>query len=225
MYQAPAWMKLRKANATTTTHSQVWLRKTVQPSRSSVSMLASSARSRTRGGTLTFVRRAAARSQASASTASAQPAPKVTTMSAARVGPTTAMPPRDIDRSTFACWSRSRGTSCGTTPAIAGKLIAETIPLRTSRTMTIHSSATPLITRYATVPCVAAERTADTRMISARSQRSATTPPKSRKTTIGMVCAARTRPSALAESLMSSTAKASATETMSEATMEARRAA
>jgi hypothetical protein len=44
-----------------------------------------------------------------------------------------------------------------------------------------------------------------------RGNRSATTPPKSRKTTIGTVCAASTWPRAAAEPVRSRTAKASAT--------------
>lgn len=48
-------------------------------------------------------------------------------------------------------------------------------------------------------------------MTSVRPKRSAMTPPANRKTTIGTLIAASTVPSALGESLTSSTAKASAT--------------
>jgi len=78
--------------------------------------------------------------------------------------------------------------------------------------MTIHSSAVPVITRNATAPWVRAVNTPETCMIRALGSRSAITPPKRRKTTIGMVWAARTRPSAVAESVISNTAKARATE-------------
>ena len=48
-------------------------------------------------------------------------------------------------------------------------------------------------------------------MTRVRPNRSASTPPTSRKTTIGMLCAASTTPRAVGESLICSTAKASAT--------------
>ncbi len=95
--------------------------------------------------------------------------------------------------------------------AIAGKLIADTVPLTTSRTMTIQRSAVPLITRNATIPWVAADITLETCSTRVRGNRSATTPPKSRNSTIGAVRAASTCPRAAAESVMSSTANASAT--------------
>lgn len=108
---------------------------------------------------------------------------------------------------------------------MAGKLIAVTMPLTTSSAITIHSSAMPLITRKATAPWVRAESRPESCMISARSKRSEITPPNRRKSTIGTVWAARTRPSALAESLMSRTANASATVTIIEPVIEAIRAA
>ena len=76
--------------------------------------------------------------------------------------------------------------------------------------MSIQSSACPVITRQAIAPWVSAEATLDTWSTSVRGKRSAITPPQSSSTTIGMVCAASTCPSAVAESVMSSTAKASA---------------
>jgi hypothetical protein len=130
-----------------------------------------------------------------------------------------------MENSTLACCSWARGTSWGSMPAIAGKLAADTVPLTTSRTITIHSSATPVITSAATVPWVSALSRAVTQITRVRSNRSASTPPKSRNTTIGTVWAARTKPRALAESLIVSTAKARATETIIDPVSELNRAA
>ncbi len=224
--QAPAWIALSTANATTTTHSQVVPVKIDQPSRSSVSIDSwASSRSRGRAGIRTRDRKATTSSHIVASTASAQPGPTVTTRTPASVGPTTASAPRDIDSSTLADCSCARGTNWGTTPDIAGKLTALTAPLTTSSAMTIHSSAASVITSVATVAWLRKDAIAENRINRARSNRSDSTPPNSRNTTIGVVLAASTRPRALAESLISSTANASATETIIDPVSEAKRAA
>ena len=71
---APLWIMFRPPNPRTTTHSQVTLRKNVQPSRRSCSVEVASARG-ARGGMFTGISRSAARAQVKASTASAQPGP------------------------------------------------------------------------------------------------------------------------------------------------------
>ena len=189
--QAPVWIALRKPNASTMTHSQVMERNSVQPSRSSCSVLLRSAGAGF-GGIVTGVSRSAATSHVNASTASAQPDPTVTTSSAPTVGPMIVRPPRDSDSSALALCSCSRGTSCGTMLAIAGNEMADTSPCTADSAMTIQSSAVPVITRNAMAPCVNADVRFDSCSTTARGKRSATTPPKSRNSTIGIVCAAST---------------------------------
>ncbi len=94
--------------------------------------------------------------------------------------------------------------------AIAGNEIAETAPWTAVSAISIHSSAVPVITRKARKPWEAADATLDTCSTRVRGNRSEITPPHSSSTIIGIVCAASTCPSAGAESVMSSTAKASA---------------
>ena len=144
------------------------------------------------------------------SIATAQPAPTVTTSRPPTAGPSTETIPRCIEISTLAGWSWWRGTSCGITLASAGKLIAATVPLIALSTASCHSSAVPLITRPAIASWVTPARTLETWMTSVRPNRSAITPPASRNSTSGMLCAASTIPSAEGELLTSSTAKASA---------------
>ena len=93
---------------------------------------------------------------------------------------------------------------------MAGNDIAEIRPCTALSTMTIQSSAVPVITSSAIAPWVRPETTLETWRTSVRGNRSAITPPQSRNTTIGIVCAASTWPSAVAESVISRTANASA---------------
>ncbi len=120
-------------------------------------------------------------------------------------------PPRIIDINTLACWSWPRGTSWGSIAARAGMLSAEAVPISPARHAICQICACPLTTRAA----IESWLTPATRLLawitSVRPNRSATTPPTSRKTTRGMLLAASTVPRALGESLTSSTAKARAT--------------
>ena len=145
-----------------------------------------------------------------ASTNSAHPAPTVTTSRAPTVGPRMARLPRTSDIRALAGCSWSRGTSCGITLAMAGNDIAESSPWKALSTITIQSSAVPVITSSARVAWRRPEKMLETWMTSVRGNLSAMTPPQSRNTTSGIVCAARTCPRAVAESVISSTAKASA---------------
>ena len=208
-------MAFSTPNASTTTHSHVVPAKSDQPSLSSVRVDVRSA-SRARAGSFTSTRIRDAPSQVTASTASAQPGPTVTTSSAPTVGPTTRRAPRYIDCNTLACCSISRGTSCGVSAASAGWTTAIVRPWIASRTTSIHSSAVPVMTHAVTEPWVAARTRFPARRMSTRGRRSAMTPPKSRKTTIGIELAASTMPKALAELPTSSTAKVSATSAMVE---------
>ena len=94
--------------------------------------------------------------------------------------------------------------------AIAGKLNAETLPCTALSTTSIQISARPVTTRNAMAPCDIADVTLENCSTSSRGNRSAMTPPHSISATIGIVCAARTWPSALGSSVISSTANASA---------------
>ena len=126
-------------------------------------------------------------------------------------GPRTVRALRWTDISRLACLSWSRGTSCGITLAIAGKLIDMTVPCTAVRTTSCQISACPEITRTAMASWHRPETTLENWMTRVRPNRSAITPPARRNTTIGMLCAASTTPSAVAELLTSSTAKARAT--------------
>ena len=75
------------------------------------------------------------------------------------------------------------------------------------------------------MPWVSADSTLAVRTTVERENRSETTPPTSRNSTIGMVRAASTRPRAPAESVRSSTAKASAIGAMVDPAVDVTRAA
>ena len=124
---APLWIAFSAQNASTTIQSQVVRRKYSQPSRSSASVPGRSFGACSRRGTRTRRSSAAAANQVIASTNNAQPAPTVTTSSAATLGPSTVNPPRTSDISAFAFWSSSRGTSCGIRPPIAGNDSADSV--------------------------------------------------------------------------------------------------
>ena len=68
------------------------------------------------------------------------------------VGPSMRSAPRIIDWSTLACWSSSRGTSCGIMPAIAGSTSAKVMPLSASSAISIQSSAMSVMTSARTHP-------------------------------------------------------------------------
>jgi len=76
-----------------------------------------------------------------------------------------------------------------------------------------------------TAPWVAADSTWDSCITSDRDIRSAITPPIRRNTIIGIIRAASTAPSAVAESLMSSTANTTAIGAITEPTVEMKRPA
>jgi hypothetical protein len=94
-------MALKKAKASTTTHSQVVARKKLHPSRRSCSVLVCSSLGGL-GGILTGTRSTVETSQAIALTASPQPGPTVTTSRALRDGPMIVRPPRVSDISALA---------------------------------------------------------------------------------------------------------------------------
>jgi hypothetical protein len=75
------------------------------------------------------------------------------------------------------------------------------------------------------VPWVSADSRFEVRTTAERENRSETTPPTSRKSTIGRVRAASTRPRPLAEPVRSSTANASAIGAMVEPAVDVTRAA
>ncbi len=122
-----------------------------------------------------------------------------------------ARPPRTSDIRAFARWSWSRGTSWGSMLAMAGNPMAENRPCTALIVTSIQISAVPVITSSAMLAWVQPEATLETWSTNARGNRSAITPPQSRNTTIGTVWAASTQPRTVAESVISSTAKASAT--------------
>ena len=135
-----------------------------------------------------------------------------------------ASPLRLNDSSALACWSRDRSTTSGTMPIIAGIVNADTAPLTPSMTVSCVSVASPLMMRYAASAWVRQVSTCETWSTTMREKRSATTPPTRRKTTIVRVRTPSTCASALADGSMCSTAKASATGTMTEPAVETVRA-
>jgi hypothetical protein len=178
------WIAFSTPKASTISHSQEWPVKTTHPSRSSATKDALE-RASVRGGIRTLNRSNAESSQVTESTASAQPGPTVTTSTAAADGPTIASDARCIESSTFAGWSWPRGTRLGTTLVIAGKLAAARVPLTAARTIRCQSSAEPVSTSVAMAPWERPAPTLVTRSTVARLNRSAITPPTSRKTTRG----------------------------------------
>ncbi len=222
--QAPAWMALRNVNASTTTQTQVSDVKADQPSRrslhiegASIGLLASA------GGSLTCAMKAAATSHVQASTRTAQPGPTVTTSMVPMAGPIMASPFLENASMALACWMWLFGTTCGTTPCIAGKVNARTVPLSAARTTIIQISATPVRRSTATAPWVAADKMWDSCITTVLDIRSAITPPTSRKRTSGIDSAASTMPRSVAESLISRTAKTSATGAMTDPIVEMNR--
>ena len=127
------------------------------------------------------------------------------------MGPKMRREPRANDWSAFACCRRSRGTSRGRIDAMAGKVIASAVPLTRASATSIQIRAVPVITRAAAAPWLAAITSIPTRSTRVRGSRSAMTPPRRMNTTSGPVSAASTRPSALGESVIESTANARAT--------------
>src|SRR3546814_6875360 len=82
---------------------------------------------RSRLGMRTPSRIAADSSHDAASTARAQPELKATTITAAVEGPKMVNAPRIIETSELACVRCWRGTSCGSTPDIPGRLTGTTV--------------------------------------------------------------------------------------------------
>ena len=92
------------------------------------------------------------------------------------------------------------------------ELLARDGPPAIARSRIIHRSARPVMSSTAVAPWASALVRFEACSTSERSNRSASTPPRSSTTTIGTVRAASTCPSVVAEPPRSSTAKAIATE-------------
>ena len=129
----------------------------------------------------------------------------------AEVGPSTVRPLRVRESSALACWSDSRGTSCGTMLAIAGIDIAGDRAVEGGQRDDHPELGMP--GQHETGDG-ALRRAPRRRWRPAGPRRGGSgrtiTPPQSSSTIIGMVCAARTWPSAIGRAVMSSTAKVSA---------------
>ena len=123
-----------------------------------------------------------------------------------------AVSPRDALSRALAGCSCSSGTSEGTIAAIAGNPTPDATPAAAWRSRIIHSSAFPVMSSTAVAPWASALVRFEACRTSDRSNRSASTPPKSSTTTIGTMRAASTCPSVVAEPPRSSTAKAIATD-------------
>ena len=174
--QAPAWMRLRTPNPTTTIQSQGVAQKKLHPSRSSRRVSAGSPVG-SLGGIVTGTRRRAASAQVRASTASAHPDPTVTTSNAPMVGPITIIPLRVSEISALAGWRSERGTSWGSALAIAGNPTPDTAPWTMLSRTSIQISACPDSTSTAIAPWLSAEATLENWSTSVRGNRSAITPP------------------------------------------------
>ncbi len=111
----------------------------------------------------------------------------VTTSTPLIAGPSTMRAFSGTAISRLASLSCSRGTSWGMIPAIAGMPAAVAVPLSAASTAICHSCAVSVMTRAAIASWLAAETTLVACMTSVRPNRSASTPPASRKITIGML--------------------------------------
>jgi hypothetical protein len=108
---------------------------------------------------------------------------------------------------------------------MAGMVNADTVPLRASMATSVHRLAEPVMTSTATTVWVAPDNRFAVRMTAVRENRSETTPPMRMNSTIGTVRAASTRPSAVAEWVIASTAKVRATGAIADPAVETTRAA
>ena len=129
-----------------------------------------------------------------ASIAKTTAGPKAATRSPETAGPKIAAAWREIEMSAFACWSRSRLVTSGTSAVEAGPKKAEAAPNRAAVAPNIHSSIAP-VTSMPKVKTSTAARTASQATITTRrSSRSAQTPPTSVKPTRASENAAKHEP-------------------------------
>ena len=136
--------------AATTAHSHSRDRNSLHPSRSSC---ANPVLARTRPPTRMNTRIAPLAKYVAASNASAQPDPTAATRMPPAAAPMTNEPFVVMRRSTFACWSLSSVTVCGTSPVDAGKKNDCAMP-RTSWVRTrCHSVAVPVSSTTAATSC------------------------------------------------------------------------
>ena len=208
---APMWMALRKPNASTTTHSQVVLRKKSQPARRSANVPGDCGVPRCRRRD-PHAEQQGSRDEPGEGIHEQRPAgahgdheqrrrPSAREWPGCRAPATSGRWPAAAGRAARAAASRSRSPGTTSPTAVRGSALS---------TMTIQSSAAPVITSSAMAAWSRPEKMLETWMTSVRGKRSAITPPQSRNTHLGIVCAASTWPRAVAESAISSTANASA---------------
>lgn len=134
--QVPVWARFTRQNASVPIHTQRIARNSVHPSRMSAARPV-----RRRGGSVAPVnvsraRKPAASRYVNASKAMAGPLPTATTSTPDRLGPRILVALRAVPSREFACWSRARSTSCGSTPRRAGAVNAPSAPFRNSSTAT-----------------------------------------------------------------------------------------
>ena len=116
----------------------------------------------------------------------------------------------DIPRSAFASCRLAALTVIGVSPVDAGLKNAVAVPARACKTISSQMWALCDRRSTATVAWTAMRATSAVSITARRGNRSANTPPTSRKITSGAVFAAITRPRSVGEPVRSSTAHASA---------------
>ena len=204
-------------------HSQVRFLSSCQPSASARTKLVSSVC----GGTSGIGRRrrkSALRTKLAESTAKTTPVPTVAMRMPASVGAPRPTMPRVRPISAFACCRRAGLTVSGTTAVDAGVKKAAAVPQTALETTRCQTSAWPLNSRTAIVPCETARTASADSITRPRGHRSPATPPASTSTMFGTSPTASTRPRSVPEPWMPSTAKANPTGTILSPTAEAVRA-
>ena len=193
----------------TNAQTQVRDRNTLQPARSS-SRKDSAGRPAGTGSRMR-ARSAALAPNVNASMPSAHPGPEVATRIPAIIGPRISPLAIAVARSPFAGCRCSGATTIGSSPVEAGLKNPVAAPVTPASTPIDHSSAAPAISSTAIVPWLA-RRTRSAQTITARCEvRSAITPRPAGRRPAAAPGRPSTRPTADAEPLSSSAAKASAT--------------
>ena len=177
-------------------HTHARERNSVQPARSSTSIVSAGPVS-PRGRGRIRMRNAADTTKVAASSANAQPAPTPSTSAVASAGPANSATVCTTDVAALASCSIGSGTVCGTRPVNAGRKNASAAPNTASITTMCQISTAPVKINAASSACIVARIRSVATITRWRGSRSAHTPPSSRQPTNGIACAASTIPTSV----------------------------